>query len=178
MGGENINELILVSQKGDIDSTGRVIEAGADVNEADPNGNTALMHAAKNGSAVAHASRNNQVGVLRLLLSRGADPNVPDIEGGNVINFAAGKGYMEIVRLLAENGADLNVCDKEGNTPLMCAINNKFAGIVCFLATRNTDLTVTNKNNKTAMDLAKDRNMTRIVTELKFKLAERQGQVS
>jgi len=76
--------------------------------------------------------------------------------------------------VLVENGADINVRDNEGNTPLMCAINNKFAGIINYLIARNTDLKVANKHNKTAMDLAREKNLMRVVTDLKFRLAEQQ----
>ena len=59
----------------------------------------------------------------------------------------------------------------------MCAINNKFAGMINFLISHNTDLTIMNKHNKTAMDLAKEKNLMRVMTDLKFKLAE-QSRVS
>ncbi len=56
----------------------------------------------------------------------------------------------------------------------MCAISNKFAGIINFLIFRGTDLTITNSHNRTAMDIAREKNLTRVATDLKFKISEMQ----
>ncbi|MEN6617349.1 MAG: hypothetical protein ABFD12_12395, partial [Syntrophorhabdus sp.] len=66
----------------------------------------------------------------------------------------------------------------DGNTPLMCSIINKFAGIINFLIGRGADLTALNKHNKTALDLASEKGLLRIVNDIKFKILERQKQVS
>ncbi len=115
---------------------------------------------------------------MRLLVSRGADVNVPDRDGGTALTFASKSGHLEIVRLLVEHGADLNARDHEGDTPVMCAINGKSAGIINFLISRGADLTIMNKHNKTALDLASEKGLLRIVNDIKFRLLERQKQVS
>jgi ankyrin repeat protein len=65
---------------------------------ADPNtrgtleGFTALMTAAAEG----------QLDVVRLLLSRGADPSVKDEDGDTAMSFALEKGHPEVAELLRE----------------------------------------------------------------------------
>ena len=60
-------------------------------------------------TALHYAVGGSHEGVVRLLLARGADPNVRD-EGDNAIPlcFACEKNDVAIIRLLVEHGADVN----------------------------------------------------------------------
>jgi ankyrin repeat protein len=85
----------------------------ADVNAADTNGLTPLHYAAlaDNGKAV------------KLLLARGAHPDVRDkVDGNTPLIIATGKGYKDVAEVLLANGADVNAADKKG-TPLAWAIH-------------------------------------------------------
>ena len=46
--------------------------------------------------------------ITELLLSKGADVNIKDIQGKTALIFAATYGNKEIVELLLSNGADVN----------------------------------------------------------------------
>src|SRR5205085_457594 len=72
-----------------------LLEAGADVNGQDAEGDTALMQAAREKSMES----------LRLLLAHGADVNVRNHSGETALKIAAHHGYHEIVRALKEAGA-------------------------------------------------------------------------
>ena len=58
------------------------------------------------GTAIAAAAKGNKIETVRLLLGKGADPNVHDVYGViSALQQAAYQGSVEIVLLLLENGA-------------------------------------------------------------------------
>src|SRR5262249_30915080 len=69
------------------------------------------MAADRSGTALVHASGNGHLEVVRLLIARGADPNIPE-EGnaphGRALYAAVYTGQLEIARVLLEHGADPN----------------------------------------------------------------------
>ncbi len=71
-----------------------------------------VSYYACSGTAIRNAAAAGQLDIVRLLLERGADPNLPE-EGiaprGHALYSAATNGHREIVRLLLEHGAFPNV---------------------------------------------------------------------
>src|SRR5439155_3921146 len=77
--------------------------AGADANSRSPEGETALMTAARTGNPAA----------VRLLLARGADPNAREgWLGQTALMWAAAENHPAMVELLLGAGADPNVAGK------------------------------------------------------------------
>lgn len=64
------------------------------------------------GAPIKNAAAGGHLEIVRLLLERGADPNLPE-EGiapqGHALHSAVVRGHLEIVRLLLEHGAHPNV---------------------------------------------------------------------
>ena len=102
-----------------------LVEHGANVNQAGPNG-TPLHCAARHGPGR----------IVKLLISRAADINAQTVEQGATAlhlvlsrrsNGSAGCAERtetaEMVTLLVESGADTNAKDRQGLTPLQCAEN-------------------------------------------------------
>jgi ankyrin repeat protein len=89
----------------------RLISSKADVNEAQPDGSTALHWAAYHGDAKLAA---------RLLAAK-ADPNAKTDTGITPMSLACESGNPEIVRALLKAGADANQTLANGETPLMMA---------------------------------------------------------
>ena len=88
-----------------------LIDAGADLNLTDDNGDTASMLAVKTG----------QTDVLRMLLEAGAD-----ISGSrNPLFIAARRGHKEITQMLINAGADVTARDSRGHTPLTIALSSQ-----------------------------------------------------
>ncbi len=67
-----------------------LLDAGADINEGDKNGWTALMEAARGGRTAA----------ARLLLDRGADRSLRNKDGTTALDLAKQQNKLEIVALL------------------------------------------------------------------------------
>ena len=140
--------VVTATRQGDLEALRALIEQGADVNQAEGDGMTALHWAAKMNDAAAAgllieagatidagtrigghtplhvASRSGSASVSRLLLASGTDADV-DAEtttGSTALHFAAGGGHADVARLLLEHGADTDAAEaKWGQTPLVFA---------------------------------------------------------
>ena len=84
----------------------------------------------KNGAEVNTASRNAQkvtslhgavarrdVGIVRMLLEHGADPNATQERGFVPLHDAAANGNLALVQLLVKHGARVNAKAEDGKTP-------------------------------------------------------------
>ena len=100
--------IINVATIGNANEVRILLSNGADVNKADKDGKTSLLHASSRG----------RTEVVKLLLKNGADVNKADKDGKTPLQGASEKGHAEVVKLLLENGADVNQADKDGQTPL------------------------------------------------------------
>ncbi|TFE00498.1 M48 family metallopeptidase [Jeotgalibacillus salarius] len=92
---------------GDIDLASSLINEGADLEETDTEGSTALMYAAYNGDFE----------MLTLLLEAEADPNTQD-EYSTPLMTAVSYDDRELASLLVEYGADPSMIDPYGDTPM------------------------------------------------------------
>ena len=91
-----------------------LIEAGADVNAKDEDGNTPF-HFAKDAE------------IARLLIDKGANVNAKNNKGETPLHFAKN---AEIAQLLIDKGADMNAKNNKGETPLYKAKNAEIAQLL------------------------------------------------
>lgn len=149
----------------------RALDAGLDPNSADPEGNSLLMVAAREGFP----------SVAELLLRRGARAAQANGAGETPLSVAAYRGHDDTVKVLlqhgatlkdsdpdaliyatmncwdgaakvlVEHGADLNRQDGEGHTALILAARNGCPGIVRLLLERGADDLIADKSGKTAL---------------------------
>jgi ankyrin repeat protein/Zn finger protein HypA/HybF involved in hydrogenase expression len=110
---------------GNVEAASMLLDAGADLEQRNAAGATALLLASSSWARVASA-----------LLERGADPNVVDAGGRTplmqavrhgwltVVEPALMDGYAEYIRQLLDAGADPNATDHEGRTALAEAATN------------------------------------------------------
>lgn len=81
--------------------------------------------------------------VVRLLLERGADPNIRDPQGEKT-PLGSVSGDLEAVRLLVEHGADINALQYGGVTPLVSFISQRDWESALYLIGKGANLDVRN----------------------------------
>ncbi len=143
------------AEEGDVDKLSRLLREGAEIDEKDSEGMTALHHAAWEGQAEA----------ARLLLREGASVNEKgslDFHGlgryCTSLHSATFKGNAEIVGLLLEKGASVNetcsMSDMDGMTALHIAATTGKAEMAEKLLRHGADPGLRTARGKTALELA------------------------
>jgi ankyrin repeat protein len=79
---------------------------------------------------LARAALYGQLGVMRLLIERGANTNATGHRGRTALYYAAEQGTEEVVALLLNKGAHANIGNEYGATPLMRACVHGNLGVV------------------------------------------------
>ncbi|PVH71720.1 ankyrin repeat protein, partial [Cadophora sp. DSE1049] len=85
------------------------------------------------------ACRKGEVGIARLLISRGAAVDMPLEFGPSALRSAAQTGNLEITTLLLENGADVNAQFGYSGCALECAIRARATDVVELLLKRGAN---------------------------------------
>ncbi|MEL4895235.1 ankyrin repeat domain-containing protein [Crocosphaera sp. Alani8] len=80
-----------------------------------------LYSEGKPSSVLSWATFKGNIGIVELLIAKGANLNVCDDRGYTPLHIASKEGYMDIVKLLINNGADINVQTTDGCRPLYMA---------------------------------------------------------
>ena len=139
--------LTRAARDGDVQAISRLLDGGADINEADKSfyGQTPLVAATQWG----------MVDAVKLLLDKGANPNKKDYSGETALNTSirnlngsSGRDGYYIVRLLLDNKADVNLAvNKYGGrgdyTPFMqidelCATNSELRALFIDVLKKNS----------------------------------------
>lgn len=127
--------LSVAARSGRVDNMKVLLEAGADINLGSPldsaldggHSEAAMLlldHGATVGSTKGmqlwSAAEKNLTDVARILLERGADPNIehPVAKGWSPLRRAILRSNLELARMLVEAGADPHVVTDEGETIL------------------------------------------------------------
>ena len=121
--------LATAARNGDVAAVRAQIAAGADVNESESDGSSALLWAAYQSSPE----------LVALLLERGADPNRANEFGVTPLLQASRNGDVATMRALLDGGADVARAVRDGETPLMAAARTGSAEAVNLLLERGSD---------------------------------------
>jgi uncharacterized protein len=125
-----------------------------DVSWVDFTGQTPFLRAALSGDTT----------TMKLLVSRGADPNLPTLAGTTPLMAAAGVNWVvaqtyteslqaryDAVALCLELGADVNATNSMGLTALLGAVNRGSNDIIELLVTHGARVDVKDKEGRTAL---------------------------
>lgn len=97
--------------------------------------------------------------VVRLLLTKKADPNIPSQNGYQIypLHTALTGQYDGISKMLIEAGADINVVQNANITPLHLAAQQGNIDLIIILLENGADITVQTSTGQTASDLAMEK---------------------
>jgi ankyrin repeat protein len=142
-------------QRNDVRGVQRQIEAGADVNALEANGDAPLVMAAYLG----HTE------IVRLLLEAGADVTAVDPEmKGTALHAAAYAGRTEAARLLISHGIDINrQGPRNGYTALHDAIWQGHVETARAIIDAGADLQLTTHAGETPLAFARTKHRQEIV---------------
>ncbi len=102
--------------------------------------------------------------LTRLLLLKGADPNIPSKNGYSVypIHSAVAANYTLIAKMLLEAGADINVVQKSGDTPLHSAAHNGNIELLIVFLEAGANIAAKTEDGKTPADRASEKGFAEI----------------
>ncbi|CEJ93377.1 Putative Ankyrin repeat-containing protein C6C3.08 [[Torrubiella] hemipterigena] len=138
-----------------------LLKAGADVNEKNNSGQTALHFVASK----------QYLDVATALIAAKASTRVRDKRGQYPIHRAAAVGSVPMVKLLLKNMSPLNAADNEGWTPLHHAVAEGHGDTAVALLKEGADFTLKTAAEETAFDLAPGKEVIRFIEQG----AEREG---
>ena len=121
-----------------------LVEQGANVNEKDGHGNTALHFAANDGSWE----------IVKYLVEHGANVNEKDGDGNTGLYKAAFSGSLEIVKYLVEYEVNVNEKNVVGDSALLVTARHGWLKIVKYLVEHRADINCKSMKDKTALHYA------------------------
>ena len=136
--------LSLASRNNSVKIVNFLLKAGADINQNNRFGETALMIAVGFGRKE----------VVKMLLEAGANVNIPNLSGTTALIGASGFGCVKIVKMLVKAGADVNFIGAGKQTPLITACIYNIPEIVRFLLKTGVDINHQDKFEMSALMLS------------------------
>ncbi|NXD79249.1 ASZ1 protein, partial [Halcyon senegalensis] len=126
-------------------------------------------------ACTAHASEENILKTVELLLSRNADPNVTCRRQMSPLMYAARKGCPQVVALLVAHGSHINAQDENGYSALIWAAQRGHKSVILKLLELGADKNLQTKDEKTAAELAKINKHSEIYSLLSLAANHMQG---
>ncbi len=121
------------------------IEAGADINKVDNEGNSVLMMAARYSSSA----------VAQFLIDNKANIKAINKNGQSALWFARSSENINFITMLVKNGDDIEMADPNGNTLLMYSAKRGLTDLVSTLISKGANVKAINKEGETAAHFAR-----------------------
>ena len=114
-------------------------------------------------STLLNAVRNNNLEMVRNLISRGVNINAKDKDGCTALHIAVQNNDEEIVKILISQGIDINSKTDDGKTPLHYASEFNRVEIARFLISHGAHINAKDKNGYTCLHFAAKNNCSDVV---------------
>ena len=147
--------LIVASRNGNLPVVRALLDAGADVNQVEGGGATAIYWAAFQGDTE----------IIKLLLEKGADPDIAKKDGYTPLLIAKGRGQNQAMILLLNRGADVNKADNKGRTLLNWASSTGNSKWVNFFLKKGADVNQKDNKGNNAISLAANEDIRNLLKE-------------
>ena len=155
---------LIIAAGGNAQSVRALIELGAELDQADTTGCTALHWAANEGYN----------DIIRIILDAGAKAGIKtaalinrrDKKGFTALMHAAGQGHVHTLEMLVRHGADINQANDFGHTALITAASEGKVECVQALISFGARLDQAQNDGKTALFSAASMGSTSIITML------------
>ncbi len=146
---------------GDVDRVRKLVVAGADCNERNGDGATALMLAAYSGN----------LAMVKTLIEVGADVNATDERGWAaltkaVYNADLDRGFADVAQALIDAGANVEAPIGYGVRPLMLAAGYGETAVVETLLHAGADVLARNEGGLTALMMVKQKHYVDVINLL------------
>lgn len=129
--GENKHDKKVIQVR---DTTRMLLDLGADKKKRYHKGRTPLSTL-----AVHSFGFHNGIIASKVLLDRGADPDLPDLNGQTPLHYAVQCRYTEAMKDLIKAGANIEARNQEMCTPLHKASQSRWSPVVQFLLANKAD---------------------------------------
>jgi ankyrin repeat protein len=111
-------------------------------------------HVRQSSEALFYATDNGHLGVVRLLIKKGAEVNATMEDFETPIFLAAKKAFHKVVAALVAAGANVNHVNKYGTTPIFEPVTRGYLKVVSTLIAAQANVNHTNIDNSTPILLA------------------------
>lgn len=115
---------------------------------------------------------------VKILLSRGADPNARNAQGDPALSVAIDRQDIEapsMVNALLDKGANPNIPNSSQIFPIMRAVNNGQQGLVVSLLKRGAEYDIKNNKGITLLELAKSSINPQVALPIEKAIAEKKA---
>lgn len=147
---DGVTTLMIAALTGRVAIMTALVDAGATVDLQAPDGMTALL------AATAFARTTRDIAGIEMLLARGADPNLANVEGNDPLMMTARHGLVEGVIVLLKAGADPKRANRYGTTALMQAARGHLVETARVLLRAGADPTQKDERGLTAASYARE----------------------
>jgi len=141
----DLNNIFSAVRRGEIAAVRYFVDQKHDLNILTLNGLESPLHI---------AVKINHKQIVEVLLTAGANPNLPNSKGRTPLHVAAECGAIELIKLLLAHGGNLNATDELNLTPLHLCATKSSPDCLDYLLDKGANINAKDNGSRTALHLA------------------------